>query len=88
MDEITLISMNIYHIEVNHFKYEIIWQNIQEKIADIFWRSDRNIRPSGTHPSLVTAQYAGPLGTGIRSEQHNHKKYMKMADSVWLSLYE
>jgi hypothetical protein len=22
MDEMTLISMNIYHIEVNHFKYE------------------------------------------------------------------
>jgi hypothetical protein len=35
MDEITLISMNIFHIEVNDFKYEIIWQNKQEKISDI-----------------------------------------------------
>jgi hypothetical protein len=34
-----LIAVNIYHIEVNHFKYEIIWQNIQEKISDICLRS-------------------------------------------------
>jgi hypothetical protein len=52
--------MNIYRIEVNHFKYEIIWQNMQEKISDI--GSDRNIRPSA---SLVTAQWAGTLGTDI-----------------------
>jgi hypothetical protein len=40
MDDMTLISMNIilYHIEVNHFKYEIIWQNMQEKISDICLR--------------------------------------------------
>jgi hypothetical protein len=36
MEEITLISMNIYRIEVNHFKYEIIRQNMQEKISDMF----------------------------------------------------
>jgi hypothetical protein len=35
MDEMTLISMNIYHIEVNNFKYEVIWKNKQEKISDI-----------------------------------------------------
>jgi hypothetical protein len=34
MDEMTLISLNMYHIEVNHFEYEIIWQNMQEKISD------------------------------------------------------
>jgi hypothetical protein len=31
----TLISMNKYLIEVNHFKYERIRQNMQEKISDI-----------------------------------------------------
>jgi hypothetical protein len=36
MDEMTLISMNIYRIKVNHFEYEIIWQNMQEKISDMF----------------------------------------------------
>jgi hypothetical protein len=35
MYEMTLISMNKYLIEVNHFKYEIIWQNMQENISDI-----------------------------------------------------
>jgi hypothetical protein len=34
-EEMTLISMNIYHIEVNHFEFEIIWQNMQEKISNI-----------------------------------------------------
>jgi hypothetical protein len=34
MDEMTLIFMNKYLIEVNHFKHEIIWQNMQEKISD------------------------------------------------------
>jgi hypothetical protein len=36
MDEMTLISMTKYIIEVNHFKYEMIWQNMQEKISDMF----------------------------------------------------
>jgi hypothetical protein len=31
MDEITLISMNKYLIEDNHFKYKIILQNMQDK---------------------------------------------------------
>jgi hypothetical protein len=30
MDEMTLIYMSMYHIGVNHFKYKIIWQNMQE----------------------------------------------------------
>jgi hypothetical protein len=31
MDEMTLFSMSNYLIELNHFKYEIIWQNMPEK---------------------------------------------------------
>jgi hypothetical protein len=71
MDEMTLISKNIYHIEVNHFKYEIIWQNMQEKISDICLRfgsdypSLGNAAMGGNSASLDTAQWAGPLWTDI-----------------------
>jgi hypothetical protein len=71
MDEMTLISMNIYHIEVNHLKYEISWQNMQEKISDICLRFGSEYPSLGKPPmggnsaSLVTAQWAGPLGTDI-----------------------
>jgi hypothetical protein len=36
MNDMTLISMNKYVIEVNDFKYEIIWQHMQGKISDMF----------------------------------------------------
>jgi hypothetical protein len=60
MDEMTLISMNIYHIGVNHFKYEIIWQNMQEKNLTCVFGSDLNIHPSGTRPWEVTRQASLP----------------------------
>jgi hypothetical protein len=55
MDEMTLIFMNIYRIEVNHFKYEIIWQNMQEKISDIC------LRFGSEYPSLGKPRYR-PMG--------------------------
>jgi hypothetical protein len=58
----TLLSMYIYHIEVNHFKYEIIsWQNIPQKISDICLRFGSEYPYLGNPPmgvnsaSLVTA---------------------------------
>jgi hypothetical protein len=53
----TLISMNIYHIEVNHFKYEIIWQNMQEKISDMFAVPIGISFPLGTDIPVRTATY-------------------------------
>jgi hypothetical protein len=54
MDEMTLVSMNIYHIDENHFKYEKIWQNMQEKISDI------SLRFGSKYPSLENP----PMGGG------------------------
>jgi hypothetical protein len=67
MDEMTLLSMNIYHIEVNYFKYEIIWQNMQEKISVMCFRFGS--------ASLVTAQWAGPLGTDIPVRTATYDRY-------------
>jgi hypothetical protein len=81
MDEMTLISMNIYHIEVNHFKCEIIWQNMQEKISDICLRFESEYPSLGNPPmggnsaSLDTAQWAGPLGTDIPVRTETHDRY-------------
>jgi hypothetical protein len=63
MDEMTLISMNTYHIDVNNFKYETIWQKMQEKISDICLRFGSEYQSLGDPPmdgnsaSLVTAQW-------------------------------
>jgi hypothetical protein len=46
-DEMTFISMKKYLTEVNYSKYEIIWQNMQEKYLTYVCASDRNIRPQG-----------------------------------------
>jgi hypothetical protein len=45
-----LISKKIYHIEVNYFRYEITWQNMQEKYLTYVCVSDLNIRPERTRP--------------------------------------
>jgi hypothetical protein len=45
--------MNIYHIEVNHFKYEIIWQNMQENISFIC------LRLGSEYPSLGNPPMGG-----------------------------
>jgi hypothetical protein len=77
MDEMTLISMNIYHIDVNHFKYEIIWQNMQKKISNICLRFGTEY-PSLRDPpmaSLVTAQWAGPLRTDIPVRTATYDRY-------------
>jgi hypothetical protein len=42
LDNMKLISMNIYLIEVNHFRYRIIWQNLQEKYLTFVCDSDQN----------------------------------------------
>jgi hypothetical protein len=62
MDEMTLISMNIYNIEVNHFKYEIIWQNMQEKISDICLRLGSEYLSLGNPPMCGSLRdgYSGP----------------------------
>jgi hypothetical protein len=49
MDEITLIAIDMFHIEVNHFKFEIIWQNMQEKISDICFCKPRYRPMGGSH---------------------------------------
>jgi hypothetical protein len=50
----TLIAMNIYHIEVNHFKYEIVWQNMQEKTSDICLRFGSEYPSIGNPPKGMT----------------------------------
>jgi hypothetical protein len=71
----TLISMNIYHIGVNHFKYEIIWQNMHYVCG-----SDRNIRPSGTRPWAVTRQALLPPNGRVSSEQIFQSEPQHMTD--------
>jgi hypothetical protein len=77
MDEMTLISMNIFHIEVNHFKYEIIWQNKQEKISDICLLFGSEYPPLGNLPmggnsaSPLTPNWRVPSGRIFQSKpQH------------------
>jgi hypothetical protein len=77
MNEMTLISMNKYLIEDNHFKYEIIWQNMQEKISNIclqFWSeypSLGNPPMGGNSASLLTAQWAGSPHDGYSDLNRN-----------------
>jgi hypothetical protein len=58
MDDMTLICLNKYLIEVNDFKYEIIWQNMKGKISDMFVIQTEistpgkpRLRPMGEVPS-------------------------------------
>jgi hypothetical protein len=72
-----LISIYKYFIEVNKFKYEIIWQNMQEKMSDIcLWFGSEhpslgNLPMGGNSARLVSAQLAVSLLDGYSDLNRN-----------------
>jgi hypothetical protein len=86
MDEMTLISMHIYHIEVNHFKYEIICQNMQEKNLTFVCGLDQNIRTSETRPLAVTRQASLPPNGRVYSERISRSELQHMTDIIILKI--